>query len=40
LRRRDPIAARRAADEVVGLAMLAVEKVIHSQSRPSRNSRR
>jgi len=33
LRRRDPLAARRAADEVVGLAMLAVEKVIQSQNR-------
>ena len=33
LRRRDPIAARRAAEAAVGLAMLAVEKVIRSQKR-------
>jgi GntR family transcriptional regulator, galactonate operon transcriptional repressor len=31
LRQHDPIAARRAAEEVVGLAMLAVEKVIRSR---------
>ena len=33
LRNRDPMAARRAADEAVGLAMLAVEKAIRSESR-------
>ncbi|HOK45012.1 MAG TPA: FadR/GntR family transcriptional regulator [Bryobacteraceae bacterium] len=33
LRRRDPMAARRAAEEVVGLAMLAVEKAIRTRSR-------
>jgi DNA-binding FadR family transcriptional regulator len=33
LRRRDPMAARRAAEEVVGLAMLAVEKAIRSGDR-------
>lgn len=38
LRRRDPAAARRAADEVVGFAMLAAEKAIRSQSRRSRKS--
>ncbi len=31
LRRHDPIAARRAADEVVGFAMVAVEKVIRKR---------
>lgn len=31
LRKRDPMAARRAAEEAVGLAMLAVEKVIRSK---------
>lgn len=31
LRRRDPIGARRAAEEAVGLAMLVVERVIRSQ---------
>jgi DNA-binding FadR family transcriptional regulator len=36
LHRRDPLAARRAADEVVGLAMLAVEKVIKARSRQRR----
>lgn len=38
LRRGDPLAARRAADEVVGFAMLAVEKVIRSQHRRNRKS--
>ena len=33
LRTRDPMAARRAAEEVVGLAMLAVEKAIRSEDR-------
>jgi DNA-binding FadR family transcriptional regulator len=33
LRQRDPMAARRAADEVVGLAMLAVEEAIRSGER-------
>lgn len=33
LRKHDPMAARRAAEEVVGLAMLAVEKVIRSRDR-------
>ena len=28
---RNPLAARRSAEEIVGLAMLAVEKVIHEQ---------
>jgi GntR family transcriptional regulator, galactonate operon transcriptional repressor len=36
LRRRDPIAARRAAEEAVGLAMLAVEKAIRSQESPAK----
>lgn len=31
IRRRDPLGARAAADEIVGLAMLAVEQVIRSQ---------
>jgi DNA-binding FadR family transcriptional regulator len=41
LRRRDPLAARRAAEEVVGISMLAVESVIQSQQpkgRPPRGS--
>jgi DNA-binding FadR family transcriptional regulator len=33
LRRNDPMAARRAAEEIVGLAMLAVEKAIRSRKR-------
>lgn len=33
LRKRDPMAARRAAEEAVGLAMLAVEKAIRSAGR-------
>jgi DNA-binding FadR family transcriptional regulator len=33
LRNRDPMTARRAAEEVVGLAMLAVEKAIRSDDR-------
>jgi GntR family galactonate operon transcriptional repressor len=33
LRKRDPMAARRAAEEIVGLAMLAVEKAIRSTRR-------
>ncbi len=33
LRRHDPMAARRAAEEIVGLAMLAVEKAIRSTHR-------
>jgi GntR family transcriptional regulator, galactonate operon transcriptional repressor len=36
LRRRDPMAARKAAEEVVGLAMLAIEKVV--QARPRKKS--
>jgi GntR family galactonate operon transcriptional repressor len=35
LRKHDPMAARRAAEEVVGLAMLAVEKAIRSKNRRS-----
>ncbi len=35
LSRHDPLSARRAADEVVGLAMLAVEKFIRSKRRHS-----
>ncbi len=33
IRKHDPMAARRAAEEVVGLAMLAVERVIRSRNR-------
>jgi DNA-binding GntR family transcriptional regulator len=39
LRRRDPVAARKAAEEAVGLAMLAVEKAIRtheSRGRPAK----
>jgi len=36
LRRHDPLGARRAAEEVVGLAMLAVEKGLRSARRPAR----
>jgi DNA-binding FadR family transcriptional regulator len=36
LRRRDPIAARKAAEEAVGLAMLAVEKAIRTHVARSR----
>lgn len=39
LRRHDPIAARRAAEEVVGLSMLAVERVIQSQKPRVRSPR-
>ena len=33
LRRREPLGARRAAEQIVGLAMLAVEKAITSETR-------
>jgi DNA-binding FadR family transcriptional regulator len=36
LRRRDPMAARRAAEQIVGLAMLAVEKAIRAEGRGPR----
>lgn len=36
LKRRDPMAARRAADQAVGLAMIAIEEVIQQQHKPRR----
>jgi GntR family transcriptional regulator, galactonate operon transcriptional repressor len=40
LQRRDPLAARRAAEAVVGLGMLAIEKAIQSQERRTRPAKR
>jgi DNA-binding FadR family transcriptional regulator len=40
LRRRDPLAARRAAEEVVGFAMLAVEKGLRAEARTQRKESR
>lgn len=40
LRRRDPLAARRASEEAVGIAMLAVEEVIAKEKRTRHATRR
>ena len=40
IRRRDPMASRRAAEEVVGLAMLAVEKVVRAKRTRGRGGKK